>query len=94
MGGGADELRLPGDTGATSPVWGIDWLAVTTWGADLDTVAKLVSEAFHLGKAVGIEGWLAQGGAKWYGRRHEYLGATVLSEPSRRRGPSPPAPAR
>lgn len=74
-------LPLAGDTGAITPVWGIDWLAVTTWGAELDTVARLVSEAFHLGRPVGIEGWLAQGGAKWYGHRHEYLSATVLSEP-------------
>jgi DNA relaxase NicK len=39
-----------------------------------------VSEAFHFGKSVGLSGWTPMGGAKFYGRRHEYLGATVLSD--------------
>src|SRR5437667_8434916 len=70
-----------GDTGATSPGWTIDWLSVTVWGVDLDRVARLVSEAFHFGRQVGIEGWdAAAGGARFYGQRHEYLAATVLSE--------------
>jgi hypothetical protein len=46
----------------------------------VDRVARLVSEAFHFGKQVGIEEWEAVGGARFYGRRHEYLGATLLSE--------------
>lgn len=53
---GATPLPLGGDTGATSPRWGIDWLAVTVWGVDVDRVARLVSEAFHLGRQVGVEG--------------------------------------
>jgi hypothetical protein len=53
---------------------------VTVWGLDVDRVARLVSEAFHFGKHVGVEGWQALGGARFYGRRHEYLGATLLSE--------------
>ena len=76
----APPLPLTGDTGATSPGWSIDWLAVTIWGVDADRVARLVSEAFHLGREVGVEGWTLLGGARFYGRRHEYLGATLLSE--------------
>lgn len=76
----ANPLPLAGDTGATSPRWSIDWLAVTVWGVDVDRVARLVSEAFHFGKQVGVEEWQALGGARFYGRRHEYLGATLLSE--------------
>jgi hypothetical protein len=53
---------------------------VTVWGVDVDRVARLVSEAFHFGKQVGVEDWQALGGARFYGRRHEYLGATLLSE--------------
>ena len=49
-----------GDTGATSPSWAIDWLAVTVWGVDVDRVARLVSEAFHLGKQAGIGEWQAR----------------------------------
>ena len=77
---GAAALPLAGDTGATSPAWGIDWLAVTTWDVSADRVARLASEAFHFGKEVGVDGWTAVGGARFYGRRHEYLGATLLSE--------------
>ncbi len=73
-------LPLAGDTGATSPRWGIDWLAVTVWGVDVDQVARLVSDAFHFGKQAGIEEWRSVGGARFYGQRHEYLGATLLSE--------------
>ena len=80
VGSRATPLPLGGDTGATSPGWSIDWLAVTVWGVDVDRVARLVSEAFHLGKQVGVSGWTAMGGARFYGRRHEYLGATLLSE--------------
>jgi hypothetical protein len=76
----ANPMPLAGDTGATSPGWSIDWLAVTVWGVDADRVARLVSEAFHYGKQVGIEGWEPMGGARFYGRRHEYLGSTLLSE--------------
>jgi hypothetical protein len=76
----ANPLPLAGDTGATSPGWAIDWLAVTVWGMDVDRVARLVSEAFHFGKQVGVEEWQPLGGARFYGRRHEYLGATLLSE--------------
>ena len=76
----ANPLPLAGDTGATSPGWSIDWLAVTVWGVDADRVARLVSEAFHFGKQVGVEAWQPMGGARFYGRRHEYLGATLLSE--------------
>lgn len=76
----AGPLPPIGDTGATSPGWSIDWLAVTVWGLDVDRVARLVSEAFHFGKQVGIEGWQALGGVRFYGQRHEYLGATLLSE--------------
>ncbi len=76
----ANALPLAGDTGATSPGWAIDWLAVTVWGVDVDRVARLVSEAFHFGKQVGVDEWQAAGGARFYGRRHEYLGATLLSE--------------
>jgi hypothetical protein len=43
----ANTLPLAGDTGATSPSWSIDWLAVTVWGIEVDRVARLVSEAFH-----------------------------------------------
>jgi hypothetical protein len=68
---GANLLPLAGDTGATSPGWAIDWLAVTVWGVDVDRVARLVSEAFHFGKQVGVEEWQALGGARFYGRRHE-----------------------
>ncbi len=75
----SDELPLAGDTGATSPSWAIDWLAVTVWGVDLDRVCRLVSEAFHLGRPIGSSGWTAMGGARFYACRHEYLGATVLS---------------
>ena len=53
---------------------------MTIWGVDADRVARLVSEAFHLGREVGVEGWTLLGGARFYGRRHEYLGATLLSE--------------
>ena len=77
---GAAALPLAGDTGATSPSWSIDWLAVTAWDVEVDRVAQLTSEAFHFGKQVGVEGWTALGGARFYGRRHEYLGATLLSE--------------
>jgi hypothetical protein len=76
----ASTLPLAGDTGATSPRWSIDWLAVTVWGVDVDRVARLVSEAFHFGKQAGIEEWQSGGGARFYGQRHEYLGATLLSE--------------
>lgn len=76
----ANPLPLAGDTGATSPRWGIDWLAVTVWGVDVGQVARLVSEAFHFGKQAGVEEWQALGGARFYGQRHEYLGATLLSE--------------
>ncbi len=76
----ANPLPLAGDTGATSPRWAIDWLAVTVWCVDVDRVARLVSEAFHFGKQVGVEEWQALGGARFYGRRHEYLGTTLLSE--------------
>jgi hypothetical protein len=80
-GAGADDaLPLPGDTGATSHSWAIDWLAVTVWGVEADAVARLVSEAFHFGKSIGLSGWTSSGGAKFYGRRHEYLGTTVLSD--------------
>lgn len=66
----AGTLPPAGDTGATSPGWAIDWLAVTVWGVDVDRVARLVSEAFHFGKQVGIESWQALGGARFYGQRH------------------------
>ena len=57
-GAGADDaLPLPGDTGATSHSWTIDWLAVTVWGVEADAVARLVSEAFHFGKSIGLSGW-------------------------------------
>jgi len=53
---------------------------MTVWGVEADRVARLVSEAFHFGRQVGVEEWQAMGGAKFYGQRHEYLGATLLSE--------------
>jgi Replication initiation factor len=74
-------LPLPGDTGATSPAWAIDWLAVSLYGVEAERVASLVSEAFHFGRPVGLEGWQAMGGARFYGRRYEYLGATLLADP-------------
>jgi hypothetical protein len=74
-------LPLPGDTGATSPAWAIDWLALSIYGIEADRVAELVSEAFHFGRSVGLSGWAALGGARFYGRRYEYLGATLLADP-------------
>jgi hypothetical protein len=56
-------------------------LAVTVYGCELDRTARLVSEAFHFGRSVGISGWTAMGGARFYGRRYEYLGATILADP-------------
>ena len=53
---------------------------MTVWGVEADVVARLVSEVFHFGKSIGLSGWTSSGGAKFYGRRHEYLGTTVLSD--------------
>jgi Replication initiation factor len=75
-----NSLPLTSDTGATSPTWGIDWLAMTIWGMEADSVARMVSEVFHFGHEVPLSGWQEMGGARFYRHRHEYLGATLLTE--------------
>jgi hypothetical protein len=70
-----------GDTGATAPAWGLHWLAVSLWGAEPEPVAELVAAAV-LGRRLGLGGWQALGGARFYGRRWELIkGVTLLGEP-------------
>ncbi len=70
-----------GDTGATSPAWGLHWLAVSVWGAGPEPVAELVAEAV-LGRRLGLGAWQALGGARFYGRRYELVkGVTLLCDP-------------
>jgi hypothetical protein len=79
-------LPLASDTAAITPKgpergipkWGIDWLSITVWGMTPDEVALVTSEAFHVGRAVGLSGWSEKGGAAFYRQRYEYLGASLL----------------
>ncbi|MGH7883811.1 MAG: hypothetical protein ACREN8_13085 [Candidatus Dormibacteraceae bacterium] len=66
------------DTAAIYPKWSIDWLSVTVFGMEPNEVAAIVSDAFHEGSQVRLNGWSEQGGPSFYRNRYEYLGASLL----------------